>query len=221
MSINHFSHEIEKFTYIHDLLSTCYHEAGHVIFALLRLMKVQSVRVYNTPTQQNVGYTYFDAFPAESFYDELIKYFIINSEICMRYAGVTSEKYYFKTISGSDKFPTFLRDSYSEDTKEAARLFRKFNIISPGKKRYKYKKNLLKNTLIELKDHWQEIILVAHILFKKKRLTYKILKNILTKKSNNTEFWKYQFRDIDNLYNCKRGIDEKEFKIILARCKFL
>jgi len=55
----------KKVTKTHELISTSYHEAGHVIYALLHFMLVDSVQIYEDKKLKRInGVTYYD-FPIE------------------------------------------------------------------------------------------------------------------------------------------------------------
>ncbi len=207
----------KKITKIHDLISTSYHEAGHTVYGLVHAMKVESVCVFQNKKNKRIeGFTHFDSPDIESFNDTALISYLINSEICIRYAGLAAEKYHFKTISGSDKFPMFLRDGSSDDTLTAAALIRQYKVVQPGKKRYAYKKRVIKETLHVLQDYWDDVSLVAHALFQKSRLNYNDLKNLLTKKSPNKQFWKEQFKAINYIFENHETLDEKALKSILS-----
>jgi hypothetical protein len=207
----------KRLTYTTDLISTSYHEAGHTVYGLLHFMKVNSVWVFENKKCKRVeGFTHYEL-PVD--FSELKDFAlcaeIIKSEICLKYAGLAAEKYHFKSISGSDKYPLFLRDGSSDDTLTAAALLREYNLVPPGKKRYNFKKKLIKNTLEDLQDNWDAVTIIAHALFKKKRLSYMSLKKLLTKHTNDPEFWKQNFYILDSIFNKQQPLDEKEIKYIL------
>lgn len=206
----------KKFARTHDLISTAHHEAGHTIYGLLKLIKIESVQVYTDEHNRISGYTHYNFFDSVDFDDKDISLFMINSEISIKYSGLIAEKYHYKTISGSDRFPMFLKDGSSDDTLAAAKLFRQHDIVSPGRKRYRYKKKLIEDTLKELQMYWESVVLVAHNLFQKKRLYFSDLKNLLIRKSEYKEFWKMQFKAIEHIYKSYDKLDEKDFKIILT-----
>ena len=112
-----------------------------------------------------------------------------------------AEKQHFKNISGSDKFPLLLRESSSDDTSYAAGLIKQYNIVPAERKRFYYKKKLIKETLIELREHWDAVTLVSHALFKKKKLSYHELKILLTRKTKNKELWKNKFKVVDRIFD--------------------
>lgn len=207
----------KKLTKTHDLISTSYHEAGHTILGLLHFMKVNSVSVF-----ENKKYKRIEGLCSVDFIKEisdivdqdLLNYLII-SDICVSYAGLTAERHFFKLISGSDKFPNYLKYGSSSDTLDAANSIKKYNLSPPGAKRYSFKRKLIKTTLNELKDNWDSVALISHALFEKKKLSYEDLKNILTKKSKNKVFWKKHFKILSYLFDNK-SIDESEIKAILA-----
>jgi len=207
----------KKVTYTHDLISTSYHEAGHVVYALLHCMKVPLVYVFENKKYKRIdGFCHYESVrELPDIQDEILFAKQLNSEICIKYAGLTSEKYHFKTISGSDKFPMVLRDGSSNDTVTAAALIKQYNLVPPGKKRYSYKKALIKETLSELRQHWDAVTVISHALFNKKRLSYEDIKKLLTKKTKDKEFWKNQFKIIDYIFDHVDALDEKYLKSIL------
>ncbi len=206
--------------FTHNLISTSYHEAGHTIYGLLHLAKIESVRVFPYGKNKVHGFTNFDFFTAEDMSDsKLINYAVI-SEICLMYAGLTAEKYHFKTISGSDKFPLFLKDGSSDDTKKAAKLIKQYEFARPGKQRYRFKKNLIAKTLEELKNNWEAVNCIAHGLFQKKQLFHDDLKNLLCG-GKNKKFWREQFKSIDHIYDNFGSIDEKYMRLILDKHNLL
>lgn len=207
----------KKITNIHELISTAYHEAGHTIYGLLHLMKIDYICIFeNRKLKRIEGLTYFYSPSLNNFNDPVLLQNILYSEICFRYAGLTAEKYYFKKISGSDKFPLFLRDWSSDDTMCASNLIRQYNVAPPGKKRYSYKKRIISETLNTLSKYWNDVTIIAHALFDKKKLNDSEVKQLLLKKSKNKEFWKKQFKIIDNIYNNNAYIDEHSYKITLS-----
>lgn len=212
---------IKKLAYTQDLISCAFHESGHTIFGLLRLAKVESVKVFHDKDNRFSGLAHYDLPDLDKFSDLNIRSFLINSEISLLYAGLAAEKYHFKTTSGSDKFPLFLREWSSDDTLSASKLIIKYNIIGPGRKRYVYKKKLIQDTLNELVVYWESVTLVAHDLFKKKRLSYLDLKKLLTTKSEYKDFWKNQFRTINHIYKIYDRLDDKKFNIILTRLNLI
>lgn len=207
----------KKVTYTHELISTSYHEAGHAVYALLHFMKVPLVYVYENKKYKRIdGFCLYESFrELHEITDEALLTQRLNSEICIKYAGLTAEKYHFKNISGSDKFPMVLRDGSSNDTLSAAGLIKQYNLAPPGRKRYSYKKTLIKETLSELRQHWDAVTLVSHGLFQKKRLSYEDIKKLLTRKTKDKEFWKNQFKLIDYIFDNMDALDEKELKSIV------
>lgn len=207
----------KKFHSTHELITTSYHEAGHTIYGLLKCIKVEEVSVFeNKKTKRIEGFTYYKSpTPGQFASSELNNYWII-AEISCKYAGLNAEKYHFKNISGSDKFPMFLRDGSSSDTLSAAAMIRQFNLSSPGRKTYNYKKKLIKNTCDDLQEHWDAITLISHALFKKRRLDYEEIKKILIRKSSHKQFWKEKFKDISKIYEIPSIINEFDLRLILA-----
>lgn len=208
----------KKFTEIYDLIFTTYHEAGHAIMGLSHFMKVDSVYVFENRKNKRIeGICDLESVkePGEIVDPDLINYILI-SDICAMYAGLITEKCLFKTLSGSDKFPLFLKNGSSDDTLFAAKVMKQYNLAAPGQKRYNFKKKLIKQTLSELENNWESISLVAHTLHKKKKLNYEELKFVLTKKSKNKEYWKRQFKIIDFIFEQRDNLGENEIKTMLS-----
>ena len=207
----------KKFHETHELISTSYHEAGHTVYGLLHYMKIGPVAVFeNKRTKRIEGFTHYNSPETNNIKDPVLFYDLLNTEICISYAGLIAEKIHFKLISGSDKFPMFLRDGSSDDTTSAAALIQKHDLVPPGKKRYEYKKCLIKTVTNELEEHWDAVTIISHNLFKKKKLYFADLKNLLTKKTQHKEFWKEQFKAINQIYSNSNGLDENSIKIILS-----
>lgn len=208
-------HEIRKKVHAtYELIATSYHEAGHAIYALLNCRKVDSVVVFeNRKTKRIDGFTYYyspDLDDASVKADLVLLNSIIEEECGIKYAGLAAEKFHYKQISGSDKFPMYWRDGSSDDTKEAAAIIKKYSSVSPGKKRYNYKKRIIKKTLASLEQYWDDVILVSYILIQKKRASFAELKEVLTKKSPNRIFWKEQFKDIVDIFGNLELLTTKE-----------
>jgi RNase P protein component len=206
----------KKVTHTHELIATSHHEAGHTIYALLQFIMVYSVRVFpNKKNKRIEGFTHF--YPLVETHDLETSPLLdnrLNAEVGFYYAGLAAEKLQYKLHSGSDRLPSVLYGSY-QDLKSAATLIKDYQIASPGDKRRNYKKRIIRKVNRELKEYWGDVVIVAHSLFQRKRLSFSDLKNLLTKKSENKEFWKEHLKVLNNLSE-KSPIDEKEFRSILS-----
>jgi hypothetical protein len=207
----------KKLTYTHDLISTSYHEAGHAVYGLLHFMKVPSVYVFENKKNKRIeGFCHYESVKELSEVQDIDLFAEqLKAEICIKYAGLTAEKYHFKTISGSDKFPMFLKDGSSDDTLSAAALIKQYEVVPPGRKRYAFKKKMITETLRDLQENWDAVTLIAHGLFQKKRLSFPEIEKLLSKKTDNKEFWKEQFKTIHFIFDNIEGLDEKDLKSIL------
>jgi hypothetical protein len=207
----------KKFHQTHELISTSYHEAGHTIYGLLHFMKIESVLVYEEKKSKRIcGFTHYNSPNLADIQDPDLLNERLHVEIGLSYAGLVAEKRHFKMISGSDKFPMFLKEGSGTDISSAALLFEKFSIVEPGKKRHKYKQTLMKNIDHELIEHWDAITLVAHALFKRKKLYFHDLRSLMTKKSEHKKFWKERFEIITSFYENCGALDEFHLKYILS-----
>jgi hypothetical protein len=209
----------KKVTKTHELISTSYHEAGHTIYALLHLMKVSSVSVFENKKLKRIhGITYYD-YPNDfdSIKDSELLAALVRADIGMSYSGLIAEKTLFKSISGSNQTPMFISDGSTEDNKAAREIIKKYNIASPGQKRATYKQKLMREVRAELHEHWDAVTVISHALFRYRKLGFDDLRNILIKKSRNKKFWKDQFRRINNFYDNNKVLDETNLRAILSR----
>lgn len=196
---------------------TSYHESGHAIYCLLHYMRVESVHISENKRSKRIeGFTNYYSYNIDVINDKVLFNKLLNTEICVSYAGMIAEKHNFKLLCGSDKFPLFLKDGSSEDTLSASNLIKRYKISTPGKRRQMYKKRLVKIINKELQDNWEAVIIVAHELINNKKIYFSDLKKILLKKSKNKIYWKEQFKLIDSIYNNMEGFDEKKIKDILS-----
>jgi hypothetical protein len=209
----------KKVTKTHEFISTSYHEAGHTVYALLHAMKVSSVSVFENKKLKRVhGITYYN-YPCEydSVHDPNLLNILVQADIGMSYAGLIAEKSLFKSISGSNKVPMFISDGSTDDNRGARAMIKKYNLAPPGQKRADYKAKIMRETQHELHSHWEAVTIVAHALFRHRKLTYSDLQELLTKKSRNKKFWKEQFKRISYFYDNSEHLDEKDLKSILSR----
>lgn len=199
----------------YELLSASYHEAGHTIYGLLEFIKIGSVSVNLNQKGAGNGITYYETAFEEDISDRFLFNFLILSEIKLSYSGFCSEKLFFKKISGTAEKQIFLRDGSSDDVADAAALIRKHNLVPAGKKRYQYKQKMKNDITKTLDKHWDDVVIVSHALFQRKKLYYSDLKSLLLKKSPNKSYWKAQFKKIDYLFDNRGSLDTKELKSIV------
>jgi ATP-dependent Zn protease len=204
----------KKFHETHELISTSYHESGHTIYGLIHNINISQVTVFEDKKSKRIhGFTYYNSIaPLTEIEDNELFNNRLFSEIGLSYAGLVAEKRYFKIISGSDKFPMFLREGSSHDFSEAASIFEKYNLSEPGRKRYNHKQKIIKSIDKEMQEHWDAVTIIAHSLFKKKKLSFIEIKELLIKKSDKKDFWKKKFKIIDQLYNNSEVLDENYIK---------
>jgi hypothetical protein len=190
-----------------DLVSTfesifcCFHEAGHVIYALSKLMRVTEVALYKNKRNSRIeGFTVFNPIhPIESFTDLETRRFAILSDIGTSYAGQIAEKHQYKLLSGSAVLPKLLKQGAFFDTKSASNYIDRFDLAEPGKPRADLKKKIKLVVESEVAETWEDITIVAHELLKERTLNYPMLKKLLLTKSRNHEHWKVKFHLIETL----------------------
>lgn len=173
-------------------ISTCYHEAGHIICALLSFCEVSSAEIKSAEE----AYTYYDC-PNIDTTQSRLRLSLIKKEIGIRYAGVLSEKIFFENLHPTDKMPISIRIGSSDDFKTASDILKKYNISKPGKQRSKFKNKIKTNINSKLKNNWQDVALIANLLLDKKKITYNKIKNCLLKKSSSKK-WNKIFLKIEN-----------------------
>jgi len=207
----------KKIAGIHDMISTSYHEAGHAVYSLLHGMLVSSVYIFESKKNKRIeGVCLYHMKDFNLIIDPQLLNFMVNAEIGIRYAGLTSEKYFFKIASGSSKFPKFLKDGSSDDTLKASAAIKQFNIVPPGKERYEFKKKKINQVQKLLAAYWDDVAILAHELFSKKKLSFLEIKDLFIRKSPNKKFWKKQFKIITIIYENGYTLDDNQLKIILS-----
>lgn len=209
----------KKVTKTHEFISTSYHEAGHAIYALLHLMRVTSVSVFENKKVKRVhGNTYYD-YPNEldEIQDSELLGILVRAEVGISYAGLIAEKLLFRSISGSKQTPMFISDGSSEDNKAARLIIKKYNLAPPGLKRSTYKRKLMREVQHDLITHWDAVTVLSHALFKHHKLSFADLQELLTKKTRNKKFWKEQFKKISYFYDNNQALDENDLKSMLSR----
>lgn len=207
----------KKVALTHDFISTSHHEAGHTVYGLLHFMIIYSVSIFQNKQNKRVeGFTHYDSPEIEEIKSHKLLMERLRAEIGLSYAGFVAEKYQYKLHSGSDKFPSCL-DGSSDDQQEASELIKKYNLASPGRQRHNYKKRMIREVTRELRKHWDAVIVVAHALFRKKRLSFANLRSLLTTKTENKEFWKKQFKIISRYYNSNNEFDEDAFMSMILK----
>ena len=198
----------KKYFEIHETLSTAYHECGHAVYGLLHFMMVEGIVLFeDKKTKRIFGYTDYSSKILSSIESEELLNDRLHAEIGVLYAGLVVDKIFFKQISGSDKYPMFLKEGASNDISVASGLFIKYNLMMPGKERYRHKQKIIKNVKHDLLLYWDDVMLLSHAVFKKKKLNYSEIYNILCVKSNNKKFWKEQYKKINKLYNSSKEDD--------------
>ncbi len=214
----------KKQSFDYELLSTCYHEAGHTVCGLFNLIKIDWVRVATlTKIKNKVTYkldgdtTYVEIYDPTKAIDDEFRHLILMAELRMTYAGFVAEKIYYQDISGSNSFPQILQLGSSTDIQEASSIIKKYNLCTPGKDRKKFKNSIIKEITKILEVQWDAIKLIAHMLYRYKKLSYEELANLLCKKSKYKLIWRRKFKLISKVYTTKKMISELEIKEIIKQ----
>ena len=139
----------------------------------------------------------------------------LKSDIYINYAGLMAEKIFYQDVTGSKIFPNVLKEGIEADIQAVAKIIKTNDLAPAGRKRYLYKKKMMRETRNLLEQHWDVVKIVAHELFEKKRLTHNDLKKIICAKASNRKFWKKQFVHITEFVEKSKALDSKDLKIIL------
>jgi hypothetical protein len=196
-----------------EVIAVCYHESGHVLFGLLRCLKITSVMV--SYSQAVEGITHYLGIERPDLTPDIIDT-LARDEVRMSYAGLVAEQLYYRDICGSAKFPSILKEGWSNDIKAASDVIKTHNLALPGKQRVALKRQVQKELHAMMIEHWSDLKLISHALYKTKRLSLEDLKLLLTKKSNKRQYWKERFKTIEMLFDQSKTIDNTEIRIILA-----
>lgn len=202
-----------KLTRDYETIFSCYHEAGHTVYALLHFVKVDNV--YITESDGRVGgYTHFYSIDLSTIKDKKTLNKLIPIEIGINYAGLAADKHTYELLCGSSTFPLLLQGA-STDLKNASFLIRKYDFV-PINLRNKFKKKMLLKVKNQLVHHWSVVTIVAHLLYKKKKISYEDLKKEILKKVHNKMFWENQFIMIEKIYTkiADQSITEQELDIL-------
>lgn len=200
----------------YDLISATYHEAGHAVIGLLYFFKVYAVEADLYQNKKIGGFINYDYFVVPSNFDtDLLKCFVIG-ELKVNYAGVVAEKQLLKNICGSNISPFFLKWGAKDDIKSAANLIEEFQLAPRGKKRYKFKQKIIKETAKDLQKHWDVVTAVANYLYLKRHINYNDLKRVVCSKAKNKKFWKEQFKKIDYIFSEKSNLDLDAIRLIVS-----
>lgn len=203
---------VQKLSRDYELISAAHHEAGHTICGLLSFIKVHAAGVNSLlKSAEDIGCTDYETIEG-SFQDPEIIRFLQLSEIRLNYAGMVSERIFYKGICGADKLPMMLREGCSEDIEKAAKLIKKHDLAPAGRKRWLFKQKIMRAIRQNLEEHWEAVRLIAHALYKRKRLNFDDLRELLTKKLKNRDFWKKQFAKINSLYDRALPLDEEKIR---------
>lgn len=205
MSLVHFRKEVSK---NYELVLSCYHEAGHAIYALLHGFAVDSAEVWLDENQRVHGVVRYNlplSYDTDNSLEKGLRLLFAETEIGIKYAGLAAEKICYRNLCGSDDFLTLLEASSGEDNKEADNIIKNFKL-----NRRNYKKNIFRKISKELQHYWDAVVKLSHLLFAKQKLSFDDIKKCLTHKNL---FWKNKFKNILCLYSKK--INKKNIELIL------
>lgn len=206
---------MQKQSIDYSLIACAHHESGHIIVALLNLIQVSDAKI-QIDGDDSTGLTQFYMYKNTDVGDRELLEILVLSDLQVAYSGLASERIYYKDICGSNRFPLHLRIGSSEDFSSAQKLIRINKLASPGKETSDLKKKLQSEIEKMLTIYWNDVKIIAHALYQRRKLYYVDLKNLLCKKQNpNSDFWKQQFKMINYIHSDNKMPEEQEVKRIL------
>jgi hypothetical protein len=197
-----------------ELLVMAWHESAHAIVALQNYLQVYYVSVRNDDEKD--GRT--DFYIPLDIKDQELKHTLFMAELQTLYAGLTAERMLYRDLCGSIKYPRHLQVGLSYDIKLASNLIRRHELAPAGKETAEFKKNIQHKVGKILLEHWGSVKLIAHTLHKKRKIpSFEELRLILTRKSNEKEFWREKFSKINIIYGKNQDIilPEEDIKALL------
>mgnify|MGYP003334228264 FL=1 len=213
MKKTYYSNIMKKMSHQYEMIALIYHESGHAITALLNNIQLSSVIV--KPTNLS-GITHY-SLAEYNVEDENLHKKILLSEISVFCGGLAAEKIYYKNITGSDIFPQVLKQGSWYDTSIISDIIKRNNLAPPGKSRKDFKNKIFKDTQDELDKYWDDVQIIAHALYKRKKLNFKDVKKILINKSKNKDFWKEKLKNIDLIFKSNSLLSSKDFKTFIVK----
>lgn len=196
--------DIKKQSFDYALIAMAYHESGHAVIALYNYFYVSDInamRMGMVPKNLEEGEINYNIYKEELIDDKELKKIFLIFELQLLYAGLMSEKIYYKDVCGSSKFPMHLRIGSNYDFNLASKIIRKNKLAEPGKNTFLFKKQVQFDVEQIITNYWDDIKIVSHALYKKKKLTFDELKFILSRKSINKDFWRDRFKKIAVIHN--------------------
>ena len=160
-----------------DQLFLAYHEAGHVIVALLNNCYVESCFI-----DHGCGLATYYQFNNQKSSR--------NKECQVSFAGYLAELYLHQSLYETP-FPAELKAGSSIDLAKIYYLVKKYNLN---------KKNIKINTSKKIAIYWNDIYLIANKLLAQPVLSSDDIEDVL-KRSKNKVFWKKRFKLINKKYN--------------------
>lgn len=203
----------KKQAFDYAVIAAAYHEAGHAVCGLHNYLYVYDTFIITNKIKE--ANTLFYDYGANNLKDQELKKILLIFELQMFYAGLVAEKMYYKDICGSSHFPMHLRKGSWYDIASASNIIRKNGLAKPGKSSFLLKKQIKYDVENIISEHWDDIKVIAHSLYQKKRLSFDELKFILTKKTNRNEFWKERFKKITIIHKDKNSPTEDVVKDLI------
>ena len=210
---------VQKQNFDYNIISTSFHEAAHTIVGLINYIYIVDVSVAKETGGD--GETNFNVYKNnEEIKDPELYKLLLYTDLLQIYAGLVGEKLYYKDICGSPKLPMHLKSGSYLDVAEAAEIIRKNNLAAPGNATRLFKKQIQADIEKLLIEHWYAVKIIAHALYKKKKLQSEEIKLLLTRKIEQKNYWKDKFKKIKFIHSDNPPSEEVVKKIILDNVVF-
>lgn len=196
----------------YETIASSYHEAAHTIVGLAHLIYIDNVSI----SEGNGGDTNYLIYHVDNTNDQSLKRLIIMSELRTVYAGLVGEKIFYEDICGSHLFPMHLKNGSSFDISTGAAIIRKYKLADAGEKTYALKQEIKHDCHKFLDKHWESVKIVAHALYRKKKMNFSELKYLLTRNNEHKDFWKDKFKKIKLIYDEEKQVSEKVVKNLIT-----
>ncbi len=211
--MNAVNNDVKRASENYFRIAITYHEASHAICGLFNFLRMYHIYVM----RKEEGNALYETYDLDLIEDELLVKIIAIYEVQTLYAGLIGEQIYYKEICGSDKFPMHLKSGSSSDMQKASKLIKKYNLALPGKARSIFRSQIKNDANVLLQEYWEDIKLLAHALYQYQEMKLEDIKYVLTRRSDNKEFWKNRFKEINHIYSERKNLKESEIKDILLQ----
>jgi hypothetical protein len=190
----------QKLAREHEVITTCYHEAGHVLVGLFNYIQVSEVFIYSKPRIN--GEAVFEIMDKDDALAEDPETFdfLVKNEIQMSYGGLAAETIHYRNTCGMEKLPSHLKMGSQNDVAYISEIVRRYDLAPAGSSRRAYKEKLFLETCDILEQNWEVLRALSHALYKRNYLDFSSIKKIVMSTTKNPVLWFKRFESISEYY---------------------